>query len=407
MSVSVMKFIDEYFGRIAVFFISFFKSFWSRKKVFKEGKRNLLFIKFWGLGSIILTSPAVKKVRAAYPDSKLYFLTLKNNFEICRETGTQEEVITIDISGPGVFISDLINKTRKLRKTGFDVVYDFEFYTYFSAIIVSLLKPGISFGFDNLKNNRKILFTDTVLFNENVHTKENFLHLVNADERVSSVTSSVPELPVLKSITDLSNGVLKIAVNVNASRLAYERRLPADYFIEIINFITKKYRCKVMLIGSADETEYVKNIYDRLEENELAEDLSGKTTVKELIAMINSSACLITNDSGPLHVASALNIPVIAFFGPETPVRYGPLSNERLVFYKDLDCSPCMSISNSKTVNCIYDSPRCMEQFEMKEVIGEIELFINDLTGTKNLNGNIQGFKDYNNKKSSAWSKST
>ncbi len=375
-----MKYIDEYLGRILVFIISGFKKLFGNKRIQKTGmSNNILFIKFWGIGSIVLTSPAVRKVREAYPDSKIFFLTLNGNYEICRELRSADEIITVDISKPGAFISDFINKTKQLRNISFDAVYDFEFYTYFSAVVISMLKCRQSFGFDNLKNNRKILFTETILFNDHIHTKDNFLHLVNADGSVRSLNSVQPEFPDLKSISDNSNGLMKIVVNVNASKLAYERRLPEKNFIEIINHFTEKFKYKVFLTGSNNEAEYVKSIFSNIKNKDLVNDLSGKTSVSELTALISSSSCLITNDSGPLHIASALNIPVIAFFGPETPVRYGPLSNKSLVFYKNLECSPCMSISNSKTVNCIYDSPKCMEQFDMNEVISKIELFIGKL----------------------------
>lgn len=380
-----MKYADEYFGRILVFIISGFRKLSGKKKIHKTGmSNNILFVKFWGIGSIVLTSPAVRKVREAYPDSKIFFLTLKSNKDICRELRSADEIITVDISKPGAFISDFINKTKLLRNISFDAVYDFEFYTYFSALVISLLKCRRSFGFDNLKNNRKILFSETNLFNDHIHTKDNFLHLVNADETVGSLTSLQPEFPDLKTTSINSNGAMKIVVNVNASKLAYERRLPVKNYIEIFDHITEKFNFKVILTGSDIETEYVKSIFSNVKNKNLVTDLSGKTSASELITLIGSSSCLITNDSGPLHIASALNIPVIAFFGPETPVRYGPLSNETLVFYKDLECSPCMSISNSKTVNCIYDSPRCMEQFDMNDVISKIELFIGNLIAAGN-----------------------
>ena len=380
-----MKYADEYFGRILVFIISGFRKLSGKKKIHKTGmSNNILFVKFWGIGSIVLTSPAVRKVREAYPDSKIFFLTLKSNKDICRELRSADEIITVDISKPGAFLSDFINKTKLLRSIHFDAVYDFEFYTYFSAIVISMLKCRRSFGFDNFRNNRKVLFTDTILFNDHIHTKDNFLHLVNADETVGSLTSLQPEFPDLKTTSINSNGAMKIVVNVNASKLAYERRLPEKNFIEIIDHITEKFNFKVILTGSDIETEYVKSIFSNVKNKNLVTDLSGKTSASELITLIGSSSCLITNDSGPLHIASALNIPVIAFFGPETPVRYGPLSNETLVFYKDLECSPCMSISNSKTVNCIYDSPKCMEQFDMNDVISKIELFIGNLIAAGN-----------------------
>lgn len=86
MSVTLMKYADEYFGRILVFIISGFRKLSGKKKIHKTGmSNNILFVKFWGIGSIVLTSPAVRKVREAYPDSKIFFLTLKSNKDICRE----------------------------------------------------------------------------------------------------------------------------------------------------------------------------------------------------------------------------------------------------------------------------------------------------------------------------------
>ena len=168
-------------------------------------------------------------------------------------------------------------------------------------------------------------------------------------------------------------------MNVNASKLAFERRMPEKNFIQIIDHVSRKSGCMLYLTGSADEISYVGRIYSKLNNKDRVSDLSGKTSVHELIALIRSSACLITNDSGPLHIASSLNIPVVAFFGPESPKRYGPLSDKNIVFYKGLECSPCMSISNSKTVNCIFDSPKCMEQFDMNMILNKIDILIAQL----------------------------
>lgn len=375
-----MKIIDEYAGRIVMFFISLFKNIQGSNIINSDiSQRNILFIKFWGIGSIILTTAAVRKVKAAYPDAKIFFLTLNTNTEICKEIKYADEIISVNISNPFVFITDFFTQTTALRKKSFDIIYDFEFYTYFSAIIVSLMKFKKSFGFDNLKNNRKIVFTQTIPFKDNIHTKDNFIHLVNTDESVLSVNFIDDKLPPLRAVTSHINGVMKITINVNASKLAYERRLPGEYYVKMTDYITEHFSCKVILTGSADETEYVKNIYRQVKEKNLVDNFCGKTSVKELISVIKSSACLITNDSGPLHIASALNIPVIAFFGPESPQRYGPLSSKSLVFYKHLKCSPCMSVSNSKTVNCIYDSPECMEQFDITDVIRKVNKFIREL----------------------------
>lgn len=381
-----MKIIDEYLGKVIVFFISIIRR---RKSISASSRlKSILFIKFWGIGSIVLTTPALSRVKAAYPDSKIYFLTLKNNIEICSEIKIIDEIITIDIDNPAKFLSDLMSKIKSLRKLSFDIVFDFEFYTYFSAVIVSLLKAGRSCGFDNLKNNRNVLFSKTILFDDKIHTKENFLNLINADETVNGVTAESSGFNSINIITNIKNSEPGFAVNPNASRLAYERRLPQENFIEIISHFTEKYNCKISLIGSKEEVPYVEKIFSRLKNKNSVNNLCGKTSVKELITLINSSACLITNDSGPLHIASALNIPVVAFFGPESPQRYGPLSEKKLVFYKGLKCSPCMSINNSKTVNCIYNSPECMKQFEMENMLKKIDEFIKEILSNHELSLN-------------------
>ena len=86
MSISLMKIIDEYAGRIIMYFISVFKNINGNNIINTDiSHKNILFIKFWGIGSIILTTAAVKKVKAAYPDAKIFFLTLNTNKEICKE----------------------------------------------------------------------------------------------------------------------------------------------------------------------------------------------------------------------------------------------------------------------------------------------------------------------------------
>jgi ADP-heptose:LPS heptosyltransferase len=82
-------------------------------------------------------------------------------------------------------------------------------------------------------------------------------------------------------------------------------------------------------------------------------------------------------------MASAMDVPTVSFFGPESPEKYGPLSTKKLVFYQNLTCSPCMSISNSKTVNCIFSEPKCMTQFNMKDILEKTGNFISSLLEEK------------------------
>ncbi len=369
-----MKYIDEYLGRIFCFLLTVF----SKKKNSippANSVKNILLIKFWGMGSIILTSPAINTLRKSYPEAKFHYLSFQANNEILTLTKNIDDIISIRLNNPFVFFIDTLKTILKLRKQKIDLVFDFEFFTYYSAIITRLIKTKYSVGFDNTKNNRSRLFSKTLMFNDNIHTRDNFMNLVLTicKQAVSTLNIS-PNKRELLTQSGIQRGV--IVINPNASKMAYERRLPATYFVRLIDELSDLGKYQIILTGSADEKNYVAGIFSALKNKTNVTNLSGKLSVSGLVSLICSSVCLITNDSGPLHIASALNKPVIAFYGPESPIRYGPLSDKQLVFYRAIECSPCMSISNSKTVNCIYPQPLCMTGFDVNEIIVKSKEFL-------------------------------
>lgn len=381
MNIPLMKYVDENFGRAACFLLNLA----GKKKLPEMNKdevKNILLIKFWGMGSIILTTPALKNVRAEFKNAKIYYLTLENNKEICKAINEIDEVVYVKLINPISFTIDSIRKIFKLRKIKFDLVFDFEFFTYYSALIVRLINTRLSTGFNNSKNNRNKLFTNTILFDNHLHTRDNFLKLVSSSCSINSSSFS--------NIIDKNNSGNKygssksyIVVNPNASSLAYERRLPAKDFVTIIEYLQSKKLYKIFLTGIKEESEYVSSIFNSLNSKEDVVNLCGQLSVTELAELLSGSLCLITNDSGPLHMASALDVPTISFFGPESPEKYGPLSSKKLVFYQNLPCSPCMSISNSKTVNCIFSEPICMTQFNMNDILDKTGTFISSLLKEK------------------------
>ena len=100
-------------------------------------------------------------------------------------------------------------------------------------------------------------------------------------------------------------------------------------------------------------------------------NLAGRTSLGELIGVFKRLALFVTNDSGPLHIAAALGVPTVSFFGPETPVLYGPKGRDSLIFYKGIYCSPCLSVFNAKTAPCKGQNI-CMQSICSDEVLEAI-----------------------------------
>ena len=123
------------------------------------------------------------------------------------------------------------------------------------------------------------------------------------------------------------------------------------------------------LIGSKDEVEVCQYIKRDVPE---AQNLAGRTTISELIKLMQQSHALIGNDSGAIHMAAAAGLPTVAIFGPTTlSLGYRPWSDNAVVVQKSLDCRPC---SAHGTRNCPLKTHACMLEINSSEVINAFRI---------------------------------
>ena len=121
------------------------------------------------------------------------------------------------------------------------------------------------------------------------------------------------------------------------------------------------------LIGSKDESAYVSEIASKKQFANCT-DSSGKLTISELIALIDNAALMITNDTGPMHIAFALKTKTVALFGPCSPQQYGG-AEKTITLYKNVYCSPC--VHEFMVPPCKGDN-QCMKKITIEEVLNSI-----------------------------------
>jgi ADP-heptose:LPS heptosyltransferase len=110
--------------------------------------------------------------------------------------------------------------------------------------------------------------------------------------------------------------------------------------------------------GSPDEVELASQLTGAI-------NVAGKTTLRQLVALLQRASLVVANDSGPMHVAAALARPLVTPFGPTNPVRTGPYRREDAVLRLDLPCSPCYSRT------CSHQS--CLQWLDVESVLSLAE----------------------------------
>jgi len=350
-------------------------------------------VKLWGMGSIVLASPVLRELRARYPEARIDFLTLRENEAVLRFYAEVDRVHALDL-GRGIprFLASTLALLRALRRERFDLLLDLEFFTRFSASVSFLAGARRSHGFSAKGSWRGRLHDVEAPFNAYHHVALNFLSLLRSQPTeplpVSEEDFRAGEsLPVLRAPEGAWASCLAtlradpawrderplVVVNPNAGDMALERRWPAERVTDMIAELAEGESLNVVLVGAPAERDYVQSLAN---DGRLAGRVvcaAGRTSLEELVALLAHADVVVTNDSGPLHLACAAGASTVALFGPETPVLYGPLRARRgqrhAVHYRGLACSPCMFVHDNKVLSCWFAQARCMTDIAPRDVV--------------------------------------
>jgi histidinol-phosphate phosphatase family protein len=145
------------------------------------------------------------------------------------------------------------------------------------------------------------------------------------------------------------------------------KRWPVDRFAAAADLLADRLGATILLFGSAGEASVTRAIREQMRGTVV--DLGGRTTLTELTGLLSRCALLLTNDTGTMHLASALRTPCIALFGPTDPSRTGPLGFGHQVLYNPPACSPC------RYRHCPIDH-RCMQGLDVEQVVAAAEAIL-------------------------------
>jgi len=380
MHINAIRFLDRKVGIPICRFLQFVK--WAKRKKFDAKKldvKKILIIKMWGLGTITLCSPTFRALRKKHPHAKIYFLTMSSNKGLYDGNDFFDEIIYFPIQNLFQMALDGLKLLYRLRKEKLDLVIDLEIIARFTALLSYFSGAKATIGFDPKGQGRSGLFDIRVPYHEYGHITESFLEVLKPlGIAKPSLTLEKPFIPspdkkMVEELLQKHKIKTYCVVNVNTSNLALERRWGSEKFAFVMDHIVQKHKLSVVMIGGPLEKHYTEQCRQLAKNKSKILNFAGETkNVKQLCYLLEKARFVLSNDSGPVHMANAMGVPVLAFFGPETPKLYGPLRPKNQVFYKNLPCSPCISIHNAKVVDC-HIGVQCMKKIHSEEVIAQLD----------------------------------
>ena len=391
MRIQTMKFIDETVGPPLCFFLFLFNKFISlffrRRNIDPAAVKNIVLMKFFGMGSIIMAGPLMRALRTRFPNAKIIILTFSENAELCRRIDLIDEILTVEPKTPLKFMLTISRVFFYLQRKKCEISIDLEFFSKFSTIIQYLCTGKTRVGYYIIQQGillrmlwRGNLLTHNVYYNPHRHTIEVFLALgraIGADTndlslaRIGVNDDDRRRLDTLLAETGIEPEEKLIAMNINASSLCLERRWPIERFAELSRRILENFPCRIVLIGSRSEMPYSTRLMEMTGKDPRVVNLAGVLDIGMLALLFSRVVMFITNDSGPLHIAVSTNTPTVSLFGPEIPERYGPQGGTHDVLYSGLYCSPCLNAYNQKIASCGGDN-ECMKRIPVDEVYDKV-----------------------------------
>jgi len=334
------------------------------KKLPRESMGRILIRGTNWIGDAIMTLPAVASVRASYPKSHIAMLVKPAVADVYRLFSDLDEIIIYEnkFDNP----TGVLKLARTLKDKRFDTAILLQ--NAIEAAIIALL-AGIPTraGFDS--DARGLLLTHRVhRTNEikKVHQIDYYLEMVKALGCVDANRELHMETKI--NILEARNIVRKfipdekktlIGIAPGATYGPAKKWLP-ERFAAVAQRLSKDFSAQVILMGGKADGETAQEV-QKSTGVELI-NLCGKTAVWEAVYLISQCRLFISNDSGLMHVAGALNVPTVAIFGSTNPTTTSPVGNKSVIVRREVPCSPCLKRT------CPTDF-RCMKLISVEDVL--------------------------------------
>lgn len=354
---------------------------------------RILIIKPSSPGDIIHALPVLRRLRSRYPRAHIAWLVATAFVNLLDADPSLDEVIPFDRKRYGRLgrsasaTIDFVRFVRDLRSCRFDLVVDLQGLIR-SGLISWFSGAGVRIGFRGAREGAWIFYNHRVnRLPADMHAADKLLTLGGVlglpedgpDFRVALTSADRMEADQLLAEAGIESGG-PFAVLVPGTRWE-TKRWPAARYGELARVLYERHNLRSVLVGSSSEAEdgriaedasrksaSVHSSADHEAADAAAQSLCGRTTFRQLAAIIERAAVVVTADSAPMHIAAAHGRPLVAMFGPTNPLRTGPHGRLEEVVRLSLACSPCYL----RTLSQCPHGQKCLQDLTVEMVASRV-----------------------------------
>ncbi|MCG8568056.1 MAG: glycosyltransferase family 9 protein [Desulfobacterales bacterium] len=326
--------------------------------------KKILIIKPSALGDIVHSLPFLHAQRRGFPHAEIDWLVARGLHTFLEGHPLINKLWVInkdqwkDKSQLGRTLNEIWELKKGLGSAGYDVAIDLS-GLFRSGLFTWFSKAPVKLGFKESDEGSPFFYTHKIHGSMEIHAIDRYLKIAEfmgcpTDEIVYPLAPHDPAPAILKELPGEY-----IVMSPSAGKKA--NRWPAERYGELASRLP----LPCVVIASAGEADVADTVVEHAKGNAIS--LAGKTSIKSLLPLIGGARFFICNDTGPMHIAAALNVPVFAIFGPANPIRTGPYGDIHTIIQKPLDCSPCYAHGPCKSRNW-----ECMQGLDTDQVHGII-----------------------------------
>ena len=339
-----------------------------------KSQKKILIIKLSALGDVVHTLPVPRTLRQEYPDAHIAWMIEERYQELLYNNPDINEVIPIRTkvwrkNWNKETFNEILQIIKNIRQKKFDVVFDL--HGLIKSGIIAMLsgaKNKVGFHRKNCKEKISSIFTNIKgpYMAGGIHVVDMYLTLVQSALGIQNVVKQFPisspeaqEQKIEGFFQNQPELTAKPIVGINPGAGFESKLWKMERFAKLADRIVDEMGYSILLLWGPGEEQKAKQITTSMKQKSW---IAPATTIQESIALYKRLKLLVSCDSGPLHLCSALSIPTVSLFGPTDPVRNGAYGLHHETVYKMLSCSFCWKRK------CPLGTDECMQKVSVDDV---------------------------------------